>query len=105
MKNFFLQYCREVEQVIDATLNASTKLLTSLINNLKDISDDNLNGLQVAVSLALYSANLYSLPRREIVAVAGIISSWVVKRFQEPFQIMSQHPASNRMEEIKVSWI
>ena len=104
MKNC-LQYFREDEQVIEATHKASLKLLTSLINKLMYISDDALNALQVAVSLALYSANLYSLPRTEIVAVAGIISSWVVGRFQKPFQIMSQHLASNRMEEIKVSSI
>ena len=84
-------------------MNASMKLLTSVIDQLVYISDDGLNGLQVAVSLALHSANLYSLPREKTVAVADLISSWVDKRFRYPFQIMSQHLSSNKMEEIKVS--
>ena len=81
------------------------KFLTSLINQLTDFSDDSLNALQVAVSLALYSANLHSLPRKEIMAIADLISSQVEKWFQKPFQIVSQHISSNKMEEIKVSWI
>ena len=81
------------------------KLLTSLIDQLMYISDDSLNGLQAAVSLALYSVNLYSLPRSKTVAVADLISSWAEKQFQKPFQIMSQHLSSNKMEEIKVSWV
>lgn len=98
---------RKVE--LEATTKASMLLLSNLLQKLSN-TDDHLNGMNAAVSLALYSA--HSLKQHDktgltthekVVKIHTYVTKWIGRQFQSPFQIYSQHPTSIRVEELKVS--
>lgn len=101
------------QPVLEATLQSSNKLLSSLLKKIGTISDDALHTLRATVSLALSSAHslvLHNRTRSEdhrlsqaVMKIHTAISTWVAKQFPIAFQIESQHQVHYKMEELKVS--
>lgn len=89
-------------------MEASILLLSNFLQNLSNISNENLSGLKAAVSLALYSAGSHDrtvTPAQclsYIVTVHGRVILWVARQFRIPFQIQSQHQTIYKTEEIEV---
>lgn len=103
--------CRQ--PVLQATVQSSYQLLSTLLENMRIISDSSLSGLRAAVSLTLSSAYTLVLHNKTRSATQSLsqamnkmqtdISTWVARQFPSAFQIVSQHQGSNRLEELKVN--
>ena len=93
----------------ESTLKASVMLLTTLLPKLSGISDEGLNGLKAAISLALYVTHscdhteppAYSFDEA-MMTLLNLVSTWVDKQFQNPFHIQMQQGTTYGTEERKV---
>ena len=94
---------------VEATVKAPMMLLSNLLKKMSNTSDDSLGALKAAVSLVLYVMHSHAKTEsashsfdEAMLTMLGLVSMWVAKLFQHPFQIQTQHETTYKTKEMKV---